>query len=163
MTNEWAHCPLLALQWTFAMHIIMIIGGYFPSQGLWMSSPAEAYQDRVDMYKAMSDDSTRRKGGPVEAASDGSEFPLSAADVWAFEEVRCAKKACCLSMLAIRLVCWDEDCRNFLCGQAGFANDARCLGTWNSCIPPQCGSFASCLGLISSLAAFASSPSSKQT
>jgi len=92
MTNEWAHCPLLALQWTFAMHIIMIIGGYFPSQGLWMSSPAEAYQDRVDMYKAMSDDSTRRKGGPVEAASDGSEFPLSAADVWAFEEVRAQKR-----------------------------------------------------------------------
>lgn len=101
MTNETTYRPLLALQWTFAMHIIMIIGGYFPSQGLWMSSPAESYQDRIDAYKSsMSGDPTRRKGGPEEVTSDGSEFPLTSADVWAFEEVRSVQKACSLSMFA---------------------------------------------------------------
>ena len=72
------------------MHIIMILGGYFPSRGVWIASPVHDYQNRVDAYKMnAADDSTRRKGGGIreEAVYDESEFPLTAADVWAFEEV----------------------------------------------------------------------------
>ena len=78
----------LLSQWTFAMHVIMILGGYFPSFGLWMASPVEDYQDKVSAYKMnAAADSTRRKGGGIDVVSDGAEFPLTSADVWAFEEV----------------------------------------------------------------------------
>jgi hypothetical protein len=95
--TKWVLIRTINFQWTMAMHVIMILGGYFPSQGVWKSSPEQLYQEKLEEYYLAESlagvNGTRRKGGGGGSAGDDAgsasePFPLTSADVYTYEKIQ---------------------------------------------------------------------------